>query len=861
MKELHRDYGTWLLGVNVVLFGLAVWHILAPWGGEANRAAIAQCFWIWFPLSLAMFALRTSAQAHLTSVIRSGWRLVALGFFSFFMSQVVWAYYEQILQVPMTPLPVAFLAFAYASYPLAAMGILRFRADISDRIDRVQFWLDALIVTGSVGVMLWYFLVWPLVNEGGASLMQLVAATSYPALDMLLVGAVTTLILAPQNHIPHAGLHWIVVGLVLMCLADTGLAYQNSRGTYATGHAPDLAQFASYLIMMTGLHLVWRAGLSAENTRTSHTAQSYYFSALPYLALILTVGFLIYVNFQSSANLSEVVEVAALILMALLVLRLLFAVLKVRLTTAALRERETAATELAQRLTKISSQLPGVVFQFRMRPDGQLSMPFASQAADDIFRLPPEILAHDVEKAFANIHPEDVDGLRASVAASARDLSQWRHEFRYRYDDGAERWLLGNAVPQREADGSVLWHGFMTDNTAYRQTQQTLEEAKSRAEAANQAKSRFLANMSHEIRTPMNAIMCLTELTLGTQLDQVQHDYVQSLDSASKSLLVILNDVLDFSKIEAGQLTMERLPFDLDKEMATINGLLAVTAKGRGLTFDTVIDADVPRNFMGDAQRIRQILLNLVGNAIKFTSEGSVNVKISMLEKQESQLRARIYFEITDTGIGIDSDQQALLFQEFSQADTSVTRRYGGTGLGLAICKKLVELMRGEIGVRSVPGRGSCFHFTIWLGLASLPDRVPGPGEPAVPSQALEGWRILLVDDVDINRMIARALLKRAGALVTEAGDGQQALDLLETNPQGYDAVLMDVQMPVMDGLTAARRIREHGLLKNLPIIALTADAMVEEKQRCLDAGMNGHLSKPIRMDDLHAALKGHALR
>ena len=396
---------------------------------------------------------------------------------------------------------------------------------------------------------------------------------------------------------------------------------------------------------------------------------------------------------------------------------------------------------------------------------------------------------------------------------------------------------------------------YFRDITEQEWAKQALKEARKLAEATSEAKSNFLAHMSHEIRTPMNAILGMTHLALGTALDTTQRDYIQEANNASRSLLGILNDILDFSKIEAGKLSFERTSFDLDKEIEMLRSVLGLSAREKMLELEFTISDDVPRKLVGDPLRLRQVLTNLISNAIKFTPQGKIMVNISRLELQTDKYRTQLFFEVSDTGIGMSKEQQENLFQAFSQGDSSITRRYGGSGLGLAISRSLVELMGGEIGVESKLLKGSTFHFSAWFGLAQkdVPTNTPQPVAPK--DYQLQGMRTLLVEDVDINRKVASMMLAKAGVLTAEACDGQEALERLESAPEAFDVVLMDVQMPVMDGLSATRLIRQNPRLDGLPIIAMTAFAMKEDEKRCYDAGMNGYVSKPINPGELYSVL------
>ncbi|MBV8035060.1 ATP-binding protein [Roseateles sp.] len=544
----------------------------------------------------------------------------------------------------------------------------------------------------------------------------------------------------------------------------------------------------------------------------------------------------------------------------------------------ALQQQFDAQRHLIERLRGVAETAPGVVYQLRLAVNGEFSFAYVSEAVREYFLLGSAELSRSAAPWFERIHAGDRAGVRESLLASARNLSPWQQEFRTPQADGGERWLYGNAIAQREADGSVLWHGFLTDISRQRRDALELEryrhhleelveartaalaEATQAAQAASLAKSAFLANMSHEIRTPMNAIIGLTYLAQSDTVEPEQQQRLQKVANAAEHLLSVINNVLDLSKIEAGKVQLERREFTVDQVLDNIANMTTQAAAAKQLRVETDVAAVLRgRVLIGDPQRISEVLLNFAGNAVKFTDQGFVRLSVCVDEGQPGPGLA-LRFEVQDSGIGISPEAQARLFRDFEQADSSTTRRYGGTGLGLAICRRLAALMGGAVGVESALGHGSSFWFTLNVESASytptapaLLPRLHSARERLATLAKTHPRRILLAEDNPVNQEVAVALIGSAGLAVDVAVDGRQAIAMVKDGD--YALVLMDVQMPVMDGLDATRAIRRLAQGAGLPILAMTANAFDEERQRCLEAGMDDHVAKPVVAEQLFATL------
>ncbi len=530
------------------------------------------------------------------------------------------------------------------------------------------------------------------------------------------------------------------------------------------------------------------------------------------------------------------------------------------------RQAELALQESESRFQKIALSSPGAIYILVRRLDGSAYFEYASSAFEDIYEVSIKQLLENFNIYKALIHPDDLTGYQEAVTYSMENLSPLKHSWRIITPTQKLKWVQVNSRNECRDNGDIAWYGVMLDITDLKQSEIALEKAKEVAESATKAKSQFLANMSHEIRTPMNGVLGMAELLATTDLTEDQQDILQTIRDSGDALLVLINDILDFSKIESGMLQLEEHPFVLKDLILSICSLFSKQAQAKDIFVQYAISPDIPPNVIGDSTRLRQILLNLIGNAIKFTENGSINISIAKNRMEDNRL-LELTFSIKDTGIGINSDRIDRLFQPFTQADSSISRKYGGTGLGLAISKSLVRLMEGRIWVEScgnvggIPPeswtsdlahtQGSIFYFTINLKVVPEVKTISQKalGHPQLDMKIEQSsYQILLADDNLVNQKVAAMMLKKLGYIADIANNGLEVLAMVEK--RFYDLILMDMQMPEMDGVTAAKIIRQSNQLQPR-IIAITANALEEDRQMCFDAGMNGFITKPLLIQEL----------
>jgi PAS domain S-box-containing protein len=965
------------------LLGYLAWAMV-PWGGAALRELGTEVAFIPTDLAAAVSCWLAAARSDLDRQTRRAWRLVALALLLNWAVSCLVIYTARILGITagFTVSDVVNLVV----YPTMLWGLLSFPMAPRTASERTRFWLDIGTVMLSGTMLVWYFVLRPLALDTTSGVLEIATAVAYPIGDLvLLFGSMAVLLRRPEETSRRA-LAFVAAGLLTFFVSDLLDSYLSLDG------APVDRRWLSAMWIARGVFIVIGAQYARRGTRSDATPgprRAPSFSLAPYAGLLVGYGLLLAVLRNVWAEPLGGLVLGAVALTALTVLRQI----------AAVRERDRAQ-QAAQRtedrfvaLVRHASDLIVV-----LEPDSTVQ--YVSPSVERLLGYPPSAFVGTPLLDF--VHPDDASRARAFVSACAARAGVTEPlAWRLRHRDGTWRHVenIGtNLLGEPSVRGLVL---NTRDASERMRIEAELERARDAALASARMKSEFLANMSHEIRTPMNGVLGMTSLLAETELTGEQREFAETAHACAESLLALINDILDFSKIEAGKLAFDVRDFDLWSTIEGTFDLVAARASSKGLEVAAFVDPDVPTSVRGDPGRLQQVLVNLVGNAVKFTERGEIVVSVSVVDEGPRDVLLRV--AVRDTGIGIAPEAERRLFEAFTQADGSTTRRYGGTGLGLAISKQLVELMKGEIGLESRLGEGSTFWFTARLQKQAQPaspvppspalanarilivsgsnaaaravgqlasrwarvvDHASGSGDalatlrreaaagrpydvavvdataatvdaarlvpailtddalaatrivalsplgrgadgrvsgvtahlatPVKPSQlrrsleaAVAGTthpaqekqpstsprppsqpashrrgtapgtaRVLVVEDNPVNRLLVVRRLEAARYAVDVAANGVEALNAVAA--RRYDLVLMDCQMPEMDGYRATQEIRRReGTSMHTPIVALTANALEGDRERCLAAGMDDYISKPIDWDRLRTTL-GH---
>lgn len=823
----------WFVVPAVVV--LAVLGVFFTANNGTPAAMVAGDFAI---LVAALLAGRSCAHAaRLGGVNARAWTLMAVATYVWAAGMAVWTYFGLAFNHAYPFPSLADAGFLGYSVP-AAVALFSFqRPGGTTRVGLVRTALDAGVIAGSVLVISWHTALGPAIGSEGDLLTRL-TIMAYPVVDVIITSLVLALGMRRQ---PGERLPWLCFGGGLLVLTITDSTYVRltfDGVTGVTGSPLALGWISAFLLIALAPLLPY-----AEKPEPDRKAFALALELLPYVPILVAV---VTVAAPHVHEIETFLLVAGRATVALILVRQVLIVVENLTLTTGLEKEVAARTAELEGLGAIvnsssdailSTTPEGIITSWNPGAERQYGYPAEEAMGRDArFLLPPGSTGHE---------DEVLEVLHNSGEAVNYEIEHLRK-------DGTVIPVSLTISPIREA-GNVRGVAVIArDITQRRAAELELQAAREAALESSRLKSEFLATMSHEIRTPMNGVVGLTALLLETPLDETQKQYAQGVKGAGEALLALINDILDFSKLEAGKVDLDIRPFDPRLLVEEVAGLLTEPAQAQNLELIAYCDPDVPARLQGDSGRIRQILLNLASNAVKFTASGEVSIRVAVeTPEAEPGTTANVYFEVRDTGIGIDSTHHAKLFESFSQADASTTRRYGGTGLGLAICRRLTEAMDGEIGLNSVPGQGSTFWFRIPLPVA------PPSTDPVPAAGFLAGLRVLVVDDNATNRLVLESQL-RGWKLHPEAvPDARTALVRAREaakNGNPFDLAVLDLCMPDIDGLELARDIRADASLDGLELIMLTSTMQVNAAEIAA-AGVREWLMKPVRSSEFYNRL------
>jgi PAS domain S-box-containing protein len=788
------------------------------------------------PLSLGAFVASwvVSRNPAFDERARRAWRLFAFAYLCYAVGDLLWFVLEAVYQVPPYPsvADISYISF----YPAMIGSLLLFSDKLESREDMVAFGLDAGTAMIAGTMFVWHFLLQPILRAEDVEPVVTAVSLAYPVCDLVLLLGVISLSMRRSAHRGSRLPAFLLVTALLFFCADVLFVYQNAAGTYESGSYADCLYAASYFVAVATARYGARRARLGAGVGAPAAPRERSFSALPYVAIVFAYGLLMVVPHEER----ELLTYGAIALTVVVVARQVVAARAVARAQEALRASD-------ERFRLVAKATSDAVWDWNLTTGGV----WWSDGVRTLFGYEPDDAPSTGELWLDQVHPDDrarVESyVRAAIDDGARTLSV---EYRFRRADGAYAPVVDRGFIVRDEQGRpVRMVGSMMDVAERVRAEQAMTEARDAALESARLKSQFLANMSHEIRTPMNGVIGMTDIVLGTELSSEQREHLGMVKSSADSLLAIINDILDFSKIEAGKLELDAAPFDLRQTVGDTLSVLAVRAHERGLELAYRVPAAVPQGVLGDAGRLQQVLTNLVGNAIKFTERGEITVRVAVDEVRDG--RAVLRFAVADTGVGIAPEKRRMIFDAFTQEDSSTTRRYGGTGLGLAISSQLVSLMGGRIWVESEPGRGSTFSFTAAFELADAP-------APPADAGALAGLRVLVVDDNATNRRILEEVVREWGMESVAAADGAAALaevELAEAAGAPFALVLLDAMMPDMDGFGVAERLKLHKRAAERTVLMLSSADQFGDAARCRDLGIDAHLTKPVRPAELRRTL------
>ena len=817
--------------ILIALFLLyALWTLLGL-GNMHVRTVVGDSAFIFFSISSGALVVAQARRSH-SPRTRKGWWFIAAGLLVYGLGTISWFYLEVVVQAP------AFPSFADTFFVLVPLiltaGLVLLSGPPLRPDERMKVLLDSFMVLVLGLLIAWVFLFGLQHGEAlNQPLVVRILTVYYPLAYLVAAATVVSATLRPTNQSRERMLRPLLVGAGIFFISQLLYSYASLVGIYHTGHPLDVVQILG-LVLLCVAATRYPEDPSDEEMPDQRLRAGVWL--IPYLVIMPAYGLMFFVLASGqSKNTLYVVAAGTMLITILVALRQMHAMWENIQGQEALRFQKTLLEAQGE------ASLDGILV---VSPEGNIIS--FNQRFVEMWGIPEEVTATGSDEAALRTV---LDNLQDPQGFLARVTYLYKHPDEESRDeivlrDGRTFDRYSAPVKGEEDDE---YHGrvwYFRDITEQKLSEAELQKAKEAADAANRAKSEFVANMSHEIRTPMNGVIGMTGLLMDTDLFPEQREYAETVRLSGENLLTIINDILDFSKVEAGKLDLEIIDFDLCTTAEDVVGLLAERAHAKGLELVSLVESDVPVALQGDPGRLNQVLTNLLSNAIKFTEAGEVVLRVALAEQTEGS--AVLRFEVKDTGIGMSEDQRSRLFQPFSQADASTTRRYGGTGLGLAISKQLVELMGGEIGVESEPGEGSTFWFTARLEKQ--------PEGASITPYRRDDLRVLVVYDNEANRKIVHEQVISWGMKNGMAEDGQSALKILRRaaeEGEPYDLAVVDLQMPKMDGMELASRIKADPSIASTRLILLTSLGLRGEAEQARRVGFGGYLTKPVRQSKL----------